>query len=88
MTLISKVHTESCCKGIFKYAKFTNLQCTNVCKNWNLIFTDEKRGGEEGSFAPRKDSFEDGQNKGNLTLDDIYYYFLNKIKNKSTDTFP
>ena len=53
-----------------------------------MIFTDEKRGGEEGSFAPRKDSFEDGQNKGNLTLDDIYYYFLNKIKNKSNDTFP
>ena len=60
-----------------------NLRTCNVqmfATNWNLIFTDEKRGGEEGSFAPRKDSFEDGQNKGNLTLDDIYYYFLNEIK--------
>ena len=51
----------------------------SICKNlqkiwfWNLIFADEKRGGEEGSFAPRKDSFEDGQNKGNLTLDVIVY---------------
>ncbi|XP_023344261.1 sodium-independent sulfate anion transporter [Eurytemora carolleeae] len=30
----------------------------------NAQKSDEKRGGEEGSFAPRKDSFEDGQNKG------------------------
>ena len=42
-------------------------------KNWNLIFADEKRGGEEGSFAPRKDSLQEDQNKGNLTLDVIVY---------------